>query len=231
MKPTTLADSDAVAAHAAQLVTRCARTAIDARGVAHVALAGGSIMERFHGALAQADLDWSVVHLWESDERAVAPNDDESNFKMINATLLEHIETPAGNVHRPRGEDGAPAAADAYEADLRAALGDDTELDVVLCGMGPDGHTCSLFPDHPAVLEADRLVAAVHDAPKPPPERITFTLPLLFRARSLLLLATGAEKAEALAAVLAGPDPNVPASMLRLGRLEVVADEAAAPSG
>ena len=229
MNLTTLADADAAARHAADTVARLAGAAIAARDVAHVALAAGSIMEDVHERLAKADVDWSATHLWLSDERAVAPNDDDSNFKMIVRTLLDAVDVPAGNVHRVRGEDGADAAADAYEADIRASVAG-LVFDVVLCGMGPDGHTCSLFPGFPQLKIEDRLVVGVHDSPKPPPGRITFTLPLIHRARQTLLVATGTGKADAMAAVLAGPDPHVPASLLRFGTLEVITDEAAVPT-
>jgi 6-phosphogluconolactonase len=93
--------------------------------------------------------------------------------------------------------------------------------------MGPDGHTCSLFPGHPELEIRDRLVVGLHDSPKPPPDRITFTLPLLHASKAIMLLVAGEEKRDALARVVAGPEPATPASMLALGPLEIVADEAA----
>ena len=200
--------------------------AVGARGVCHVALAGGSTPERCHELLAERDVDWSAVHVWESDERCVPPDHEDSNFLMIRRSLLDRISIPDGNVHRAPGELGPDEGASAYEDELRSV----GALDVVMCGMGPDGHTMSLFPDHPLLRGQDRLVAGIHDSPKPPPERLTFTLPLVHAARHTMLLATGAEKAEALATVLDGPTPHVPASLLRLGRLEVIADDAAAGS-
>ena len=221
-------DAEAVAARAADLVAGRVREAVGARGVAHLALSGGSIMAPFHEALARADVDWAAVHLWFSDERAVGPDSDDANFKPARETLLDHVAVPEGHVHRVRGEEGADAAAAAYEADVRALV-PDTVFDVVMCGLGPDGHTCSLFPGHPEVREHERLVVGVHGSPKPPPDRISFTMPLLHAARRLVLLAAGAEKADAMAKVLAGPDEAVPASLLALGALDVVADAAAAP--
>jgi 6-phosphogluconolactonase len=154
---------------------------------------------------------------------------------MIRRSLLDRVSIPDGNVHRVMGERGAEAAADAYEGELRAVVEPRTQagipvLDVVMCGLGEDGHTMSLFPGHPEVLIKDRLVVAVHDAPKPPPDRVSFTLDLVHAARSTILLTAGASKADALRAVLEGPDPHVPASLLRFGRLEIIADDAAAPS-
>jgi len=229
VKLTTVADGEAVAARGACIVARAISEALAARGTCQVALAGGSIMEAFHQQLSAEAIDWGATHLWLSDERAVAPNDDDSNFKMVVRTLLDHIDIPAGNVHRPLGELGADDAAADYEFTIRSAV-PDSQLDVVMCGMGPDGHTCSLFPGRLELQETDRIVVPVHDAPKPPPDRITFTLPLIHRARHTLLLTSGASKSDAMAAVVAGPDPHVPASLLRFGSFEVIADDAAAPA-
>jgi 6-phosphogluconolactonase len=223
-------DKEAVAAYAARAVAAVIEATANP---VHVALAGGTTPERCHELLAPLVGDWRHVHLWLSDERAVSPDDDESNFKMIKRSLLDRITIPGANVHRVLGELGADEAAELYETEIRAHVpaGQDglPRLDVTMCGMGPDGHTCSLFPGHPELEIHDRLVVGVHDSPKPPPDRITFTLPLLHASKQLMLLVAGAEKREALAKVLAGPDPAVPASLLGLGPLEVVADEAAAP--
>lgn len=227
---TTVADREAVARRAAQTV---AHVLGQTRGTVHLALAGGTTPERCHELLAAMVADWSHVHLWLSDERAVGPDDDDSNVKMIRSSLLDRISIPEANVHRVLGELGADEAAERYEREVLdhvVAGADGLPLfDVIMCGMGPDGHTCSLFPGHPELEERERLVVGVHHSPKPPPDRITFTYPLLHAASRLMLLVAGAEKRDALAAVLAGPDPRVPASLLSLGALEVLADEAAAP--
>jgi len=227
---TRLGDKEQVAAHAAQVVAGVCNAATE---TVHVALAGGTTPERCHELLAPLVDDWGHVHVWLSDERAVGPDDDESNFKMVRRSLLDRISIPAKNVHRVLGEKGADAAAALYETEVLdnvVAGADGLPLfDVIMCGMGPDGHTCSLFPGHPEVHIDDRLVVGVHDSPKPPPDRITFTLPLLHAARRLMLLVAGEEKREAMRRVAAGPDPATPASMLALGALEVVVDAAAAP--
>jgi 6-phosphogluconolactonase len=222
MRLTTVADAEAVATRAADIVARLAAGS----DVFHLALAGGSTPERCHELLAERDIDWSRVHIWESDERAVPPDDDESNFLMIRRSLLDRIDIPDENVHRVLGERGADAAADAYEQELRPV----GPLDLVMCGMGPDGHTMSLFPDHPEVEIEDRLVVPVHDSPKPPPDRVSFTIPVIREARHTMLLVAGSSKADALGAVLERVDPRVPASLLRHGRLEIIADDAAAPA-
>jgi 6-phosphogluconolactonase len=221
-------DKEAVAAYAARVVAGLIEATSDP---VHIALAGGTTPERCHELLAPLVDDWGHVHLWLSDERAVPPDDDESNFLMVKRSLLDRISIPAENVHRVLGERGADEAAALYETELLAAVPAGLDgvpmLDLSMAGMGPDGHTCSLFPGHPELEIRDRFVVGVHDSPKPPPDRITFTLPLLHASKAIMLLVAGAEKADALARVVAGPDVATPASMLGIGPLEVVADEAA----
>lgn len=231
MKLTRLDDKEAVAAYAARAVSDAVNAT---REPFHLALAGGTTPERAHELLAPLVDDWSHVHVWVSDERAVAPDDDEANWKMVRRSLLDRIVIPDANLHRVLGEEGAEIAATGYDAEIRAVLptGDDSvpRFDLVMAGMGPDGHTLSLFPGHGELDITDVLVAPVHDSPKPPPDRVTFTLPLVWASPRVMLLVAGAEKADALARVLAGPDKATPASMLDgAGRLEVVADAAAAP--
>ena len=122
-----------------------------------------------------------------------------------------------------RGELGPDAGAAAYREELEGALGATPTLDVVLLGIGPDGHTASLFPDAPQ-LEQDLSCLAVHDSPKPPPERITLSLPVLRRARAAVLIVTGAEKAEAVAAALGAPSRSTPTSLLERERLTIIGD-------
>jgi 6-phosphogluconolactonase len=226
---TCLADAEAVAAHAADVVADLVNAIV---APFHLALAGGTTPERSHELLAELVADWTYVHLWLSDERAVPPDDDDSNFKMVERSLLDRIDIPAENVHRVLGELGADEAADAYEAEIRAVVPANAdgvpEFDVIMAGMGPDGHTLSLFPGHPELEITDRLVVGLHDSPKPPPDRITFTLPLIAAASRTLLLVAGEGKREAATRCVAGPDPATPASMLAVGNLEIVLDEAAA---
>jgi 6-phosphogluconolactonase len=148
---------------------------------------------------------------------------------MASETLLADGGGP--EVHRIEGERGPEGAASAYAAELEELLPQDEGvpvLDLALQGLGPDGHTASLFPGNPAVGAAG-ICVAVHDAPKPPPDRITLTVPVLRAARSIVFLATGDEKADAVRALLAGPDPKVPSSLLNGDRTEVIVDRAAAP--
>ncbi len=259
---TILPDPQAAAEYAAGEIARALREALDRRGVAHLALSGGSTPRAAYQSLARLLEDWSAVELWYGDERCVGPGDPESTHRLVVESLLAHIpgDGRAGPIeHRVRGELGPEAAAREYAEKLRAAVavaepGDLPAsdiglpapdmgppapevslpvLDVALLGIGEDGHTASLFPGHPEVEDSSgALCLPVRNAPKPPPERVTLSLPVLRAARCSLLLVAGAGKADALAAALAGggrgPDPRVPASLLVSERLHVVADAAAA---
>jgi 6-phosphogluconolactonase len=199
------------------------------RGTAHVALAGGTTPRRTYELLASEIEDWTGVEVWFGDERAVGPDDPESNYRMVSETLLGGGDGPL--VHRIEGERWAAGAAAAYAAELQERLPVENGapvLDLALQGLGPDGHTASLFPGNPAV-EATGVCVPVHDAPKPPPDRITLTVPVLRAARSIAFLATGREKADAVRGLLGGPSLDVPASLLGGDRTEAIVDRAAAP--
>jgi 6-phosphogluconolactonase len=219
---------------AAQAACERLRSAIDdardARGAAHVALAGGETPRRTYELLAAKIGDWTGVEIWFGDERAVGPEDPESNYRMAQETLLTDEAGPV--VHRIEGERGAEEAAAAYASLLEKRLPGEQGvpvLDLALQGLGPDGHTASLFPGNPAV-EADGICVAVHDAPKPPPDRITLTVSALRASRSIVFLATGGAKAEAVHGLLGEPTPAVPASLLAGDRTEVIVDRPAAPA-
>jgi 6-phosphogluconolactonase len=233
----TYADPQTAAEHAAREIARSLREGVERRGVAHLALAGGNTPRRAYELLAGLLEDWSAVELWYGDERCVGPEDPDSNHRLVADSLLARIPGAAPREHRVLGELGPEAAARAYDSELRAQVapaarggaGELPSLDIALLGLGEDGHTASLFPDHPQVDDCSgALCLPVRDAPKPPPERVTLSLPVLRAARRCLLLVTGAAKAGALAAVLARPDPRVPASLLASERLHVVADADAA---
>ena len=210
------ADADEAARRAAEVLAAAIDAARTVHGVAHVALSGGSAVSAYD-LLGPLLPDWRDVHLWYGDERVVALDDVDSNHRQV----TEHLDAPNATWHPIRPELGAEGAAAAYAEELG-----DTILDVAFNGMGPDGHTASLFPGFPQV-EADGVCVAVHDSPKPPPDRITLTLPKLNESRRIVLFTTGASKAPMLGRVLAGPDPALPASLLERGRLEVIADAAA----
>ncbi|MCW3011043.1 MAG: pgl [Solirubrobacterales bacterium] len=185
--------------------------------IVHLGLAGGSTPRRAYEMLGALRSDWSGVHLWFGDERCVAADDEDANYAMASRAL----EAPGATWHRIRGELGPDEAAAAYAEELGGVT-----LDLVLLGLGEDGHTASLFPGDPAV-DSDAVAVGVHGAPKPPPERVTLGLDLLNASGRIVLLVAGAGKAAALGRVLAGPDADVPASLLERSRLTVIADVAA----
>ncbi len=231
---TTVADAEAAADRAAALVVRLLDEARAARGVAHLALAGGTTPRRVYELLAERVTDWEGVELWWGDERCVPVNDPRSNARMAIEALLSKVDVPAERIHPMPGDRGPDDGARAYAAELAEHVLETTPdglpvLDVCLLGLGEDGHTASLFPGAPALQARGVACVGVRDAPKPPPERITLSLDALRAARRCLLVVTGEAKAAALAGALGEPTPRVPASLLRRGRLEVVADDAASP--
>src|SRR6516225_7068634 len=199
------------------------QSAVAARGRALIVLTGGGNgigLLQYLGTQSQL-IDWSKVHLFWGDERYVPEDDNERNEKQARAALLDHIEIPSSQVHPMPASDGEfgtdlAAAALAYEQLLaaNAEAGDPApNFDVHLLGVGPEGHINSVFPNTPAVRETTRMVVAVEDSPKPPPQRITFTMPAVQRSREVLLLVSGAAKADAVAAAIDGTDPvAVPAA-------------------
>jgi len=222
---------------AAEEFVRVARTAIGAQGRFAVALSGGSTPKALYSLLATnyADFVWNRVFLFFGDERHVPPTDPESNYRMVNESLLTKIAIPAENVFRVRTENpDATAAAAEYEAQLRRFFelkpNEFPRFDLILLGVGPDGHTASLFPDSPALDESSRLVVANWVA-KFNTHRITFTFPVLNRAAEVLFLASGADKAEMLHQVLEGKsNPPLPSQKVQPsdGKLLWMLDEAAA---
>jgi 6-phosphogluconolactonase len=203
-----------------------------ARAGGSIVLTGGSTPAAAYRHAAELQPDWSDVTLWWGDERCVPPDDADSNYHMAYETLLSRVPIPPRNVHRVPTEIGAPVAVAAhYERELRGHFGLEVEdvpvFDLLLLGMGPDGHTASLFPGGPAVDETRRLVVPSEIAYMPH-SRVTFTLPVLNAARAVAFLVTGRDKAPALAKALAG-DPSVPAGRVRpAGELRWYLDRAAA---
>jgi 6-phosphogluconolactonase len=178
-------------------VEQQAKQAVAARGRFAIALSGGSVAETFLPSLAEAELDWPQTHVFWCDERAVPQHHADSNYALARRLLLGRVGVEAGRIHRMRGDTEALSlAATEYEAELRRILGDPPALDVALIGVGADGHVCSLFPGHRALQEKARLAVTVFGAPKPPPRRLTLTLPALRHARLLALGALGETKAE-----------------------------------
>ena len=230
------ADLDALSRAAADELIELARAAVEARGAFHVALSGGSTPKRLFQLLATrgGELPWDRVELWWGDERCVPPEHADSNYGMARDHLIRPLGLPEARVHRMHGELDPGAAARAYEEELRLVLPEPPVLDYALLGMGPDGHTASLFPDSPALDETRRHVLAnAVESPLVPggaATRITLTAPAINRARHVRFLVAGADKAAALAAVLEGPrDPRrYPAQLIEAADVTWLVDEAAA---
>jgi 6-phosphogluconolactonase len=225
---------------AAEIFADAAVEAVRARGRFTVALAGGSTPRGAYELLAREPLrgriPWSNVHVFWGDERHVPPDHPDSNYRMAREALLAHVPLPEGNVHRiPAENSGASVAAAAYEQTLlgvfATSAGKAPRFDLILLGMGPDGHTASLFPGGRALKERERLAVAEH-VECVGGWRITLTLPVLNAAAQVVFLVTGAEKAAALATVL-GPEgarSRLPAALVRPpeGRLSWLVDGPAA---
>jgi 6-phosphogluconolactonase len=208
-----------------------ARAAITARGRFSCALPGGSVAETFFPVLAQRTLAWDTVEFFWGDERAVGADHPDSNYGLAKRLLLDAVHADPGRVHRIVGEGGdLDAAATAYGDELVRTLGDPPRIDLVVLGLGPDGHVCSLFPGHPLLRERRRRVAAITDSPKPPPQRITFTMLPLELAGTICVAGFGDSKAEAIRAALEDAASQIPAALaLRAAqRALVLADPAAA---
>ena len=233
-----LADLNAVTLEAADRWVALANGSVAARGRFSVALSGGSTPRALFSALAsdayRDRIEWSRVFVFWSDERCVPPDHADSNYRMARETLLSRVPLPPGSVHRMRGEVNPEQAALEYEQTVRReVLPRDglPSLDLILLGMGPDGHTASLFPGTPALHDSARLVAANY-VPKLNAHRITFTPPLINAASNVIFLVAGADKADVLRAVLEGEyKPDVlPSQVVRPtdGSLTWLVDRAAA---
>jgi len=215
--------AEAAASWTAQRVT----AAVGARGACYLALAGGETPRGCYERLARSPyretLPWPSVFVFWSDERQVSLDHPESNYAMAKAVLLDHVRIPAEQVF-PLVGDPTPGL-----RRIPADAGGRPRFDVIHLGLGEDGHTASLFPGSPALKEVRALIAQVHDAPKPPPDRLTLTLPVLNAARAVLFMVQGSSKREALARVLRR-DPALPASHVQPpdGELHFIVDRAAA---
>jgi 6-phosphogluconolactonase len=220
------ADAEAVARHAAdQCAWRIGEARRDGREV-HIALAGGRTPQRTYELLADIEGSWSHVHLWLGDERCVPGDDPESNARMVRESLYANARAEPPVLHAVPSPEQPEDAAWLYGQQVLDEI-PGAIFDIVLLGMGPDGHTASLFPGFPQLAAAVAPCVAVRGAPKPPPERVTLTLPVLRRARFTLLLVTGAEKADALARARSGGEA-LPVALLGDGLDEIACDPAAA---
>ena len=186
------------------------RLAAAARKGGHVVLTGGSTPQIAYGLAAELETDWTAVELWWGDERCVAPDDERSNYGMAKQALLDHVAV--GTVHRMRGELGREKGAELYEQEL----GDLERFDLVLLGLGPDGHVASLYPEQPTLDETECRVIGAEAKLEPYVDRITLTLPMLHRAREVLFLVTGKDKSDAARRAFRGePSRATPGSLVR----------------
>jgi 6-phosphogluconolactonase len=226
-------DAAALVEKTAAFVVDEARAAIRVRGRFRVALAGGSTPRALYLRLSAPDhapyIEWPRVEVFFGDERSVPPEHADSNYRMAKESLLERVPLEPTHVHRMEGELPPEDAAARYEA----VVGREP-LDLVLLGIGEDGHTASLFPGKPTLEERERWVVPVFESPKPPARRVTLTLPAIGAARAVAFLVSGAGKKEAVAKALrqlAGDVPTLPSAMVRptSGRLYWFVDESAAP--
>jgi 6-phosphogluconolactonase len=234
-----LADAEEVARAVAVRFAELARASVPERGAFSVALAGGTTPRRVYELLAgddyRAQVPWEGVHVFFGDERCVPPDHADSNYRMAHEALLSRVPIPEQNVHRMRGEGDAAANASLYEDELRAFFGDVEwpRLDLVMLGMGDDGHTASLFPETPALAER-RAWAVANWVEKFGAWRVTLSAPAINHARRVFFVVTGAGKAARLAEVLRGErDPaRLPSQLIEPadGMLEWFVDRAAAAS-
>jgi 6-phosphogluconolactonase len=237
-----LEDSAALAHEAARRFVQVAQASIDQRGRFAVALAGGSTPAGLYRLLAQeayrGQVNWAQTWVFFGDERCVPPDSRESNYQMARETLLDHVPLPKTNIFRVHGEWPPQQAADAYALQLRAKLKEEDRswprFDLMLLGMGDDGHTASLFPGMPALAVMDQVVAAsgVPEYVQPNVARVTLTLPVLNAAGRVLFLVAGEKKAGAVARVLGRSQPAEPLPAGRVrpsgGALTWLLDRAAA---
>jgi 6-phosphogluconolactonase len=201
------------------------RLARAAREGGNIMLTGGTTPRLAYEEAAKREPDWSRTKLWWGDERCVPPEHEYSNYGMAKRALLDRIEPPPAAVHRIKGELGKEAAAADYDREL-----DDEPLDLILLGMGPDGHVASLFPNAPTLQQQGRVLPAEAQL-DPFVDRVTLSIPALRGGRELLLLVTGEAKAEAVRRAFGDePSPATPASLVRSehGRTTAILDRAAA---
>lgn len=192
-------DMEQLSAAVAQRIAELASQAIAVRGVFRIALAGGETPRRCYEQLRLLKIDWAHVQLYFGDERCLPCGDIQRNDSMVHDALLAHIDIPQGNIHSIPAELGAQQAAASYVTELR----DHMPFDLVLLGMGEDGHTASLFPGNPAT-ESVASVVSVYNAPKPPAERVSLGLNTLTDARQKIFIVAGSGKRTALEQILLG---------------------------
>lgn len=238
-------------ASAAILVAQLSAQAVADRGRFIVALSGGSLPKILGPALTaeplRSRIDWSAWHMGWADERCVPQTHPDSNYVIAKEYLFDHVSIPQTQIYNPDTSLTPAQTATAYQNTLARLFNDQftkgtqsgitnpyppmpPTFDLILLGLGEDGHTASLFPGHPLLDETERWVAPIVDSPKPPPERITLTLPVINQARAIIFITAGAGKADALADIFRNDESRLPASLVKptSGELHWFMDEAAA---
>ncbi|KAI8337027.1 6-phosphogluconolactonase [Chlamydoabsidia padenii] len=218
-------------------VENASREAIESHGAFSVAISGGSLPKLLSKDLVHNNkVDFSKWHIFWADERCVAHDHDDSNYKEVKKTLLDFVPIPADHIHAIHPtyatNKQTKQAANDYEQQLKAYFGGEglPRFDLVLLGMGPDGHCCSLFPGHPLLDETTLWVAPINDSPKPPPERITLTLPVVNHAKSVVFVTAGEGKQEMVQKIIEQPELELPCQRVRpdAGKVHWFVDDAAA---
>ncbi|KAK6116420.1 hypothetical protein DH2020_032539 [Rehmannia glutinosa] len=224
-------NADELSSNLAEYIAELSESSIKERGVFAIALSGGSLITLM-GKLCEAPynktVDWAKWYIFWADERVVAKSHADSNYKLVKDGFLSKVPIVHSHVHSINDMVTAEQAAEDYEFVIRqlvrtrvisvSEINDCPRFDLILLGMGPDGHVASLFPNHSVLNEKEQWVTFITDSPKPPPERITFTLPVINSASNVAIVVTGASKSEAvhLAIDEIGPDlPELPARMVR----------------
>jgi|TARA_B110000967_G_C18901897_1_gene576347 6-phosphogluconolactonase len=243
--PQIFPDVGGVSAALADLTMRAAQKAIEERGSFAVAVAGGSLINLLGGLKDKQEVDWSNWHVFWVDERCVPHGDPDSNFGGAVKALLGEVPIPAAQLYAideslcPTNAGAAKACAEEYDARLKSLSHEilpvsDAGLpvfDLLLLGFGPDGHMCSLFPDHALLSVTEPWILPISDSPKPPPERITFSLPVVNAAKLKCFTAVGEGKAEMAATIIEKSSSNgdsfIPASLVK-GDIVWLMDEAGA---
>ncbi|MFN8453840.1 MAG: 6-phosphogluconolactonase [Anaerolineae bacterium] len=241
---------------AATYIAQLSAEVVAARGRFIVALSGGSLPKILSSTLAaeplRSQIDWSAWHVCWADERCLPPTHPDSNYAVAKEYLFDHVPIPPSQIYNPDTSLTPAQTAAAYQntlvhlfnlhakrliSNLQPPITTQSvhpstlpPFDLILLGLGEDGHTASLFPGHPLLNETERWVAPIFDSPKPPPERITLTLPVINNARTVIFIAAGAGKADALAEIFGANESRLPAELVKpaSGELRWFVDEAAA---
>ncbi|KZO99577.1 6-phosphogluconolactonase [Calocera viscosa TUFC12733] len=230
--------NDGLVTALAAFIIKAQNEAIHKRDRFTLAISGGSLAKNLSGLIGNPHVKWDKWHIFFADERCVPLDDPDSNYHLIETELLTKVDVPQQHVHAIDVSllDDLDELSDAYEKELiREFANRETArfpvFDLILLGMGPDGHTASLFPGHELLTEEDRWVAWIDDSPKPPPRRITLTYPVINHAHRCAFVAAGSGKEDILHIVLDKPEEGLPSSRVRLaqpGLLYWFVDDAAA---